>query len=125
MIVNVWDGERLRKSSLNNLRAEFDHPIWIDLAETNEEDLLKVAEQSISTLTVIARSNRLKSQLDCGSSVKRHDVWLRWPGEECDYKYLWGAQSGDNVIVEAWDHGFLLASAFIFSLRELGARLLL
>jgi Mg2+ and Co2+ transporter CorA len=44
MIVNVWDGERLRQSSVNNLSTEFDHPTWIDLAETNEEDLQQVAE---------------------------------------------------------------------------------
>jgi aminopeptidase len=33
-----------------------------------------------------------------------------------------GIQPGDDVIVEAWDHGLPLASEFIFQLRELGAR---
>ena len=36
-----------------------------------------------------------------------------------------GVQPGDNVIVETWDHGLPIASAFIFNLRELGARPLL
>jgi aminopeptidase len=32
-----------------------------------------------------------------------------------------GIQQGDNVIVEAWDHGLPIADAFIYQLRELGA----
>lgn len=31
-------------------------------------------------------------------------------------------QSGDDVIVETWDHGLPIADAFIYHLRELGAR---
>jgi len=31
-------------------------------------------------------------------------------------------QPGDDVIVETWDHGLPIASAFIYRLRELGAR---
>ena len=33
-----------------------------------------------------------------------------------------GIQSGDDVIVETWDHGLPIADAFIYHLRELGAR---
>ena len=33
-----------------------------------------------------------------------------------------GIQSGDDVIVESWDHGLPLASAFIYGLRDAGAR---
>ncbi len=33
-----------------------------------------------------------------------------------------GVQSGDDVIVETWDHGLPIAGAFIYRLRELGAR---
>ena len=36
-----------------------------------------------------------------------------------------GVKPGDNVIVETWDHGLPLARAFVFNLRELGARPLL
>jgi len=32
-----------------------------------------------------------------------------------------GIQSGDNVIVETWDHGLPIASAFVYALREQGA----
>jgi leucyl aminopeptidase (aminopeptidase T) len=32
-----------------------------------------------------------------------------------------GVQSGDDVIVETWDHGLPIASAFVYRLRELGA----
>jgi len=31
-------------------------------------------------------------------------------------------QTNDNVIVETWDHGLPIASAFVYQLRELGAR---
>ena len=31
-------------------------------------------------------------------------------------------QSGDDVIVETWDHGLPIAASFVFRLRELGAR---
>jgi leucyl aminopeptidase (aminopeptidase T) len=31
-------------------------------------------------------------------------------------------QLGDDVIVETWDHGLPLAGAFVYHLRELGAR---
>ncbi|MGA8856062.1 MAG: aminopeptidase [Candidatus Bathyarchaeia archaeon] len=33
-----------------------------------------------------------------------------------------GIQPGDDVIVETWDHGLPIADAFIYKLRELGAR---
>jgi leucyl aminopeptidase (aminopeptidase T) len=33
-----------------------------------------------------------------------------------------GIQPGDDVIVETWDHGLPIADAFIYRLRELGAR---
>lgn len=33
-----------------------------------------------------------------------------------------GIQPGDNVIVETWDHGLPIADAFIYKLREVGAR---
>ena len=33
-----------------------------------------------------------------------------------------GIQPGDDVIVETWDHGLPIADAFVYRLRELGAR---
>jgi leucyl aminopeptidase (aminopeptidase T) len=36
-----------------------------------------------------------------------------------------GIQSGDNVIVETWDHGLPIADAFVHRIREMGARSML
>jgi aminopeptidase len=33
-----------------------------------------------------------------------------------------GIESGDDVIVETWDHGLSIADAFVYGLREIGAR---